>query len=130
MGYTILLVDDSETIRLAIARAIGLTDLVVDEILHAGNGKEALDVLATKWVDIVFSDINMPQMNGIEFVQVLRSSNEHIKLPVVIISTEGSKSRMDDLKSRGINGYLRKPFTPEQLRDTVLGILGSWHGKE
>ncbi len=129
MGYTILLVDDSETIRLAIARAIGMTDLVVDEILQAGNGKEALAVLANKWVDIVFSDINMPEMNGIEFVTELRASGEYAKLPVVIISTEGSKSRMDDLQSRGVNGYLRKPFTPEQLRDTVLGILGSWHGK-
>ena len=130
MGYTILLVDDSETIRLALARAIGMTDLVVEEILHAGNGTEALSVLADNWVDIVFTDINMPGMNGIELLDRVRAMNEHAQLPVVIVSTEGSVQRIDDLQKKGISGYLRKPFTPERIRDVVLSTLGGWDGKK
>ena len=129
MGYTILLVDDSETIRMALSRAIGMTDLVVDEIVQAGNGIEALAVLKEKWVDIVFTDINMPQMNGIELVDQLHGTAEYAHLPVVVVSTEGSSQRIEDLQKKGIAGYLRKPFTPERIRDVVLATLGGWNGK-
>ena len=129
MGYTILLVDDSETIRMALERAIGMTDLVVDEIVQAANGREALEKLGEKWVDIVFTDINMPEMNGIVLVEEIKKNPEYAQLPVVVVSTEGSSQRIEELTQKGIAGYLRKPFTPERIRDMVLLTLGGWNNE-
>ena len=126
MAYTIMVVDDSETIRTVLERTIGMTKLPVDAIIKAENGKDALDKLADNWVDIVFTDINMPKMNGIELVDSMNDHPELKDIPVVIVSTEGSKARIEELRSKGIKGYLRKPFTPENIRDIILETLGGW----
>ncbi|MBN1980160.1 MAG: response regulator [Chitinivibrionales bacterium] len=126
MAYTILVVDDSETILSVLERTLAMTKLPIDEILKAGNGKEALEILKMKWVDIVFTDINMPQMNGVEFVTVMHDHHEYCEIPVIVISTEGSQTRIEELRRKGIKGYLRKPFTPESIRDIIVSTLGGW----
>jgi len=126
MGYTILLVDDSRTIRGAMERTFHMAKLPLDEVIEAGNGVEALDVLRNRWVDIVLADINMPIMGGIELVKAMKSNTEWQEIPVAIISTEGSQTRMDELRTIGISGYLRKPARPEEIRDLLHQILGTW----
>ncbi len=126
MAYTIMVVDDSETIRSVLERTIGMTKLPVDDIIQAANGKDALEKLVDKWVDIVFTDINMPEMNGVELVDAMNDNPEYREIPVVIVSTEGSKSRIEQLRQKGIKGYFRKPFTSENIRDIIIETLGGW----
>jgi len=77
-------------------------------------------------VDIVFSDIHMPEMNGIMLVNAMQADPDLREVPVIIVSTEGSTTRIDELKKMGIRGYLRKPFTPEAIRDVIVATLGAW----
>lgn len=126
MAYTILLVDDSETIRAVLKRAIEMTKLPIDEIVTAQNGKEALEKMKNTWIDIIFTDIHMPEMSGIELVDAMNNNKEFSEIPVIIVSTEGSTVRIEELKNKGIKGYLRKPFTPEGIRDIIIETLGGW----
>ncbi|HSQ43277.1 MAG TPA: response regulator [Fibrobacteraceae bacterium] len=126
MGYTVLLVDDSETIRGAMERTFRMAKLPMDEVIHAANGAEALEILKTRWVDIVLADINMPVMNGVDLVRNMKSNSEWREIPVAIVSTEGSHKRMDELGHAGIAGYLRKPCRPEEIRDLLHQVLGDW----
>ena len=124
MGYNLLIVDDSSIIRKSLIKAIGIAGLEISRILEAGNGQEALELLKTEWVDLIFLDINMPVMNGVEFMKALRQNEALQKTPVLIISTEGSKLRYAELEELGIQGILRKPVRPEALAETVNGLLG------
>jgi two-component system, chemotaxis family, chemotaxis protein CheY len=126
MGYSIMIIDDSETIRAVLERTLAMTKLPVDSVIQANNGKEALDKLEALWIDIIFSDINMPVMDGIKFVETVSASPEYKHIPVVIVSTEGSTTRIDNLIKQGVKGYLRKPFTPEKIRDIIITTLGEW----
>lgn len=126
MGYTVLVVDDSDTIRAVLVRTLGLTKLPFVEILTAKNGIEALEQLKSHWVDLVFSDLHMPEMGGMELIEKMRGDPASKEIPVVIVSTEGSTTRIDNLKEMGIKGYIRKPFTPEGIRNMILDILGGW----
>ncbi len=123
MGYNILVVDDSDIIRSVIKKSLDMSGLQIGVLHDAANGVEALEVLDKEWVDIVFSDINMPEMNGLELVEKMSADEAFNQIPVVIISTERSQARIDSLMRRGVRGYINKPFTPEQLRDIVLEVL-------
>ncbi|MCB0311489.1 MAG: response regulator, partial [Bdellovibrionales bacterium] len=90
----------------------------------AQNGREGLQILRENWVDLVFLDINMPVMNGMEFMEELRKDTELMSTPVVVVSTEGSAERRARLEELEIKAYLRKPITPEDLVETVEGVLG------
>ena len=127
MAYTILVVDDSDTIRSVLKRTIGMTKLPVHEIHAAINGEEALKVLESSWVDIIFTDINMPKMNGLVLIDALKAHPEYCDIPVAVISTEGSQTRIDELYEKGISGFIRKPFTPEEIREVILKTLGEWN---
>jgi len=126
MAYTVLLVDDSETIRLAMVRAFGMTRLPMDEVIQASDGLKALEVLRSRWVDMVLTDINMPNMGGMELVRTMKKDAELAEIPVAVLSTEGSKVRIQELKDLGIAGYLRKPCKPEEIRDLLHSTLGEW----
>ncbi|MCB9496082.1 MAG: response regulator [Fibrobacteria bacterium] len=126
MAYTVLLVDDSETIREAMVRAFAMAKLPMDEILRAANGAEALQVLRERWVDLVLTDINMPTMGGEELVRAMKSDAELSDIPVAVLSSDGSKSRIDRLSALGVVGYLRKPCRPEAIRDLLHSVLGEW----
>lgn len=124
MSHNILIVDDSETVRAVIAKTLDLAGVDINELYQAGNGQEALDVLKDSWIDLVFCDINMPVMTGTELVENMQKDDLLKSVPVVIVSTEGSKTRMDELSAKGVRAYIRKPFTPETLRDIVEQVLG------
>ena len=123
MAYSILLVDDSSLVRKVLKKALGMSEVPVDNVYEAGNGAEALDVLHAETVDVVLLDINMPTMDGIDFMRHVNASEQLKKIPVVVISTEGSTERRAELDQLGIRAYLRKPVTPEALKDTVMRIL-------
>ncbi|HNT33854.1 MAG TPA: response regulator [bacterium] len=125
MGFNVLIVDDSVTVRAVIVKTLSVAEVPVNEVFQAANGKEALDILANSWVDLVFADINMPVMTGIELVDRMAADGLLQTIPVVIVSTEGSKTRIEDLKGKGVSAYIRKPFTPELLKQVVDMVMGS-----
>jgi two-component system chemotaxis response regulator CheY len=122
-----MVVDDSEIIRSMVQRSLAMTGLPLDAVVEAPNGKAALQLLENQWVDIVLTDIHMPQMDGISLIEAMQANPELKDIPVVIVSTEGSATRIDELKQKGVKGYLRKPFTPEKIRDVIVNTLGAWN---
>ena len=129
MAYTFLIVDDSSIVRKAFGKAVKLSGLDVGTIYEAENGKRALAVLRSQAVDLVLLDINMPEMSGIEFMHVVRSEPALKDTRVVVISTEGSRARKEELARLAVIDYLRKPITPEALTDSVTRLLGGNHGR-
>lgn len=127
MAYNILIVDDSRTIRAVLRKTLTLSQLDLGEIFEAGNGQEALDCLKDNWVDLVLSDLNMPVMSGMELVKKMSEDGLLHEIPVIVISTEGSATRIEELKQRGIREYIRKPFTPEAIGDIIRTVLGVIH---
>ena len=122
-GLRALIVDDSSVMRKIVARALQQGGVSIGQILEAGNGAEALDILRQQRVDLVLSDINMPVMDGLEFVRQLQSVENAKGVPVVMITTEGSESHVMQAISFGARGYIRKPFTPDQMKQSVLPLL-------
>ncbi|MDR3013627.1 MAG: response regulator [Chitinispirillales bacterium] len=123
MAYNILIVDDSQTMRAVLTKTIDMAGIDRGRLYEAGNGKEALEVLESEWIDIVFADINMPVMNGIEMVEQMVERGYMANTPVIVISTEGSKTRLEGLKNMGVKGFLRKPISPELFQSVVEGVL-------
>ena len=123
MSLNILIVDDSQIVRRVIKKTLDIAEIPYTEIHEAGNGKEALDLLDKNWIDLVFTDINMPVMGGVEMIKKLNEDDILKDVPIVVVSTEGSTSRIDQLKKNGVSAYLRKPVTPEQLRDIVFDLI-------
>jgi len=118
-GYRILLVDDSRVVRGMIEKALGLAAIPVAAIRHAANGREALEVLGQDRMDLVFVDINMPVMDGIEMLQELRESGGLDHAAVIVLTSEGGGIRVEEMKANGAHEYLRKPFTAEMIRSVV-----------
>jgi two-component system chemotaxis response regulator CheY len=118
-----LIVDDSSVMRKIVERSLrqaGLESLVVFE---AGSGIEGLEVLKSKRVDIILSDINMPSMYGLEFVRQLRAQQLASGVPVVMITTESSEEHVKQAIQAGARSYIRKPFTTDQVKQKVLSLL-------
>jgi two-component system chemotaxis response regulator CheY len=127
MGCNILLVDDSRTVKAVITKALQMSGLALGTLFNAGNGREGLEVLRKEKVDLVFADINMPVMGGVEMVEEMKRDAALRAIPIVVISTEGSAVRIQDLKDKGVDAFLRKPFAPEALKKTVESVLGGSH---
>ena len=125
MAYNILVVDDSAIVRAVIRKTLDLAGVDVGELYEAGNGKEGLAVLEDKWVDLVLADINMPVMTGIEMIEKMAEDGMMKTVPVIMISTEGSKTRVEELKAKGVRAYIRKPFTPELVKEVIDQVLGA-----
>ncbi|HOX05303.1 MAG TPA: response regulator [Planctomycetota bacterium] len=128
MAYNVLVVDDSATVRAVIRKTLDLAGVEVGEFHQAGNGQEGLDAMKGRWVDVVFADINMPVMTGIEMVERMAADGLLKTVPVIIVSTEGSATRIEQLKAKGVSAYIRKPFTPELLRSVVDEVMGVARG--
>jgi two-component system, chemotaxis family, chemotaxis protein CheY len=123
MNIRALIVDDSSVMRKIVERSLRQAGINLEQVLEAGNGAEALQVLSANKVDLVLSDINMPVMDGLEFVRQLQTVESARGTPVVMITTEGSESNVMQALSYGARGYIRKPFTAEQVKEHVLPIL-------
>ena len=124
MAVNILVVDDSAVMRSMIQKTLLLSGLQVGDIHQAGNGREGLDALGSKWIDLVIVDINMPVMNGEEMIEQMRGRSDTKETPTIVVSTEGSQTRIDRLQRLGVR-FIHKPFTPEAIRDTIKEMLGS-----
>ena len=124
MSCNVLIVDDSPILRRAIKKVTKLAGVEEDRIHEAGNGKEALEILDTVWIDLVLLDLNMPVMDGEEFVKQLRTRPDLSGVAVVIVSTEANKERLERLRVLGVVDSLRKPFEPEDLCKLISKVLG------
>lgn len=122
MALNVLIVDDSAVMRLMIAKTLKMAQLPLGEVYQAANGQEGLCVLADKWVDLCVADINMPVMDGEEMIRAMRGTPDLADLPVIVISTEGSQTRVQRLAEYGVR-FIQKPFAPETIRDTVRESL-------
>lgn len=119
----VLIVDDSSVMRKIVERSLRQAGVPISQVLEAADGTEALGVLNQGKVDLILCDINMPVMNGLEFVRQLPGVENAKGVPVVMITTEGSESHVVEALSAGARGYIRKPFTPDQVKEHVLPLL-------
>jgi two-component system chemotaxis response regulator CheY len=119
----LLIVDDSTAIRKILLRVLNQTGLPLGQVLEAADGKEALTVLEGKDVSLILSDINMPNMDGLELLRTLRGSPQWHDLPVVMITTEGGQARVQEAIELGATSYVRKPFSADLLRDKLAALL-------
>jgi two-component system chemotaxis response regulator CheY len=118
-----LIVDDSSVMRKIVERCLRQAGLDLKQVFEAGNGAEAITALNANPVDLILCDINMPVMDGIEFVKQLAGIPNAKGVPVVMITTEGSEAHVVQAISCGAKGYIRKPFTAEQVKEHVLPVL-------
>jgi two-component system chemotaxis response regulator CheY len=119
----VLIVDDSAVMRKIVERCLRQAGIDVKEVVEASNGIEGLAALKAGPVDLILSDINMPAMDGLEFLAGLRGIENAINTPVIMITTEGSESRVVEALTAGARGYIRKPFTPDQVKERVTPLL-------
>ena len=122
MAKNILIVDDSATMRAVLRRVIQLTELAVEHIYEARNGREALKILETERVQALFTDINMPVMTGPELLREMAKDDRWKDVLRVVISTDGSKLRRDEARELNVSLYVEKPFRPEVVRDVLVQI--------
>jgi two-component system chemotaxis response regulator CheY len=127
LSYRILIVDDSPAMQGIIARVIHLCGLAVDKVLKASNGSAALSVLENHPVDLIVTDINMPQSSGEDLVRHLARHERLRSIPVIVVSTDSTDSRVKQMMGLGAKAYLPKPFTAEQLKSTIEQVLGAVH---
>jgi two-component system chemotaxis response regulator CheY len=122
MGKNVLLIDDSSTMRKIIGRSLRQAGIEFDNIFEAGDGIEALALLENEKVDIILSDINMPNMDGISFLREKANRPAIKDIPVLMISTETGEDIIGEARSLGAVGSIKKPFTPDKVNE-VLGPL-------
>jgi len=122
-GIRTLIVDDSSVMRKIVERALRQAGLDPLEVHEACSGTEGLEVLRTKQVDLILSDINMPSMDGLEFLRQIRAQQLALGVPVVMITTESSEDHVKAAIQAGARGYIRKPFTAEQVKERVLPLV-------
>ena len=118
-----LIIDDSSVMRKIVERSLRQAGIEFQQVLEAGNGAEALGLLKEGSVDLILCDINMPVMDGLEFVRQFHAIDSSHKTPIVMITTEGSESHVVQALSAGARGYIRKPFTPDQVKEHVVPVL-------
>lgn len=124
MSYNILIVDDSTPMRAVIKKVVRASGFDIGVFFEAANATEALTVLDANWLDLVLTDYNMPDMDGLELLKKIKLDDTTKNIPVVMVTTEGSSQRVDKFMEAGAAAYIKKPFTPEAIRQTLNNILG------
>ena len=124
MAFNVLIVDDSPAMRSFVRRVLNLSGLTIGNCLEASDGKEALATLQQEWVDVVLTDLNMPTMDGEQLVRHLGEQESLRTIPVLVVSTDRTQGRVEQLMSLGAKGYVTKPFMPETLREEIERVLG------
>ena len=125
MRGSILIVDDSAMMRKIVLRALTLAGLEFQKVIEAGDGAEALEILKVQTVELIMCDINMPVMNGLDMLKNLRALNLAVDVPVVMVTTESSSEHVRQAVAVGASGYIRKPFTPDQVKQKVIPLLAA-----
>jgi len=126
MSLNILIVDDSAVVRAMILKTLRMAGIPLGEVYHAADGQQGLDALEAHWIDLVFADINMPVMDGEEMINEIRKQPEWEELPIIVVSTEGSSTRIERLQQKGAS-FVHKPFTPESIQGVIKEITGVSH---
>ena len=121
----VLIVDDSSVMRKIVERSLRQAGLEPMTVLEAGSGVEGLEVLSNQTVHLILSDINMPAMDGLEFLRQIRLQNLAAGVPVVMITTESSEEHVKQAIQAGARGYIRKPFTAEQMKERILPLVNA-----
>ena len=124
MAYRVLIVDDSPAMRSFVRRVMRISGFELSTCFEAANGQEALGLLRQEWVDAILTDINMPVVDGEEFLRQLSEDEVLRSIPVIVISTDATRNRIDRMLALGARGYITKPFLPETLRAGLEGVLG------
>jgi two-component system, chemotaxis family, chemotaxis protein CheY len=119
----ILIVDDSAAIRKILQRVLGQANVPISQVFEAGDGVQALEVLKSNPIGLVLSDINMPNMDGLQLLSNVRAVEEWKNIPFVMITTEGSHAKVLEAVQLGASGYVRKPFTPDQIKEKLAGLV-------
>lgn len=123
MALDVLIVDDSAAIRKILQRVLLQADVPVGKVFEAGDGIEALKVLEGQPVGLILSDINMPNMDGLQFLGQVRANAAWKQVPIVMITTEGSQNKVLEAVQLGASGYVKKPFTADQIKEKLAGLI-------
>ena len=123
MPVDVLIVDDSAAIRKILQRVLRQTDIPIGEVLEAGDGVEALKTLNDRQVNLILSDINMPNMDGLQLLAQLKQTDKWKSVPIVMVTTEGGQGKVIEAVQLGAAGYVRKPFTAEQIKEKLTGLI-------
>ena len=123
MALDVLIVDDSAAIRKILQRVLMQADVTLGSVYEASDGQEALDKLKQASVGLILSDINMPNMDGLELLGRIRADAAWKDVPVLMITTEGSQNKVMQALQLGANGYVKKPFTADQIKEKLVAIL-------
>jgi two-component system chemotaxis response regulator CheY len=123
MPLNVLIVDDSVAMRMILQRALRKTALPLDRVLEAGDGCVALEILKKETVNIILADINMPNMDGLQMLAELKSNEQWKQIPVVMISTESSQTKVMEALRLGAKGFIRKPFVPDEVGEKLSGFV-------
>jgi two-component system chemotaxis response regulator CheY len=119
----VLIIDDSAAIRKILRRVLQQTELPLKQIHEAGDGVEALTCLRSNEVQLILSDINMPNMDGLQLLGELKGNPQWKDIPVLMVTTEGGQAKVLEAVQLGAVGYVRKPFTAEQIKEKLTGII-------
>lgn len=123
MAIDVLIVDDSAAIRKILHRVLVQADVPLGRVVEAGDGVEALEALKSNKVALILSDINMPNMDGLQFLSAVKAKPDVKDVPVIMVTTEGGSSKVMEAVKLGAVGYVRKPFTAEQIKEKLIGII-------
>ena len=123
MALDVLIVDNSAAIRKILQRVLLQTDVALGKVMEAGDGVEALEILKTNKVGLILSDVNMPKMDGLQLLSKIKADPEYRDIPVVMVTTEGSQAKVMEAVTLGAAGYIRKPFTAEQIKEKLTGLF-------
>ena len=123
MPPNVLIVDDSAAIRKILQRVLRQADVPFGDLYEAGDGAQALAALQKNSVDLVLSDINMPNMDGLQLLAQIKANPQWNRVRVLMITTEGNQTRVMEAVGLGAAGYLRKPFTADQLKERLLSLF-------
>jgi len=119
----VLIVEDCQVMQVVIKRAMEISDLKPEHIFTAGNGREGIEILQREEMDLVILDMNMPVMDGMKMLEMLRSDPETENVPVLVVSTESNEQRVEAMTKLGVK-YIHKPFTPEFLISEMETLTG------
>jgi two-component system chemotaxis response regulator CheY len=121
---TIMVVDDSSPMREVIIKTIKAAGYSSENFIQASNGKKALELMQDNWIDLLVTDYNMPDMDGLMLIEEMKKDEVFSSVPVLIITTERRDELISMFMEKGAAGYLKKPFKPEDIREKIIEILG------
>ena len=123
MALDVLIVDDSAAIRKILHRVLVQADVPLGKVNEASDGNEALLKMASEKIGLILCDINMPNMDGIEFLTRIKADDAYKAVPIIMVTTEGSQAKVMQALELGAVGYVKKPFTADQIKEKLTGII-------